>query len=112
MKLEELRVGNWVYALKSQPDPIQIGELFHIWKGRDYSPIPISKEWLEKIGFEKFQFKDQSERYRFKDNLYIDIVLYPTIRFEWRRTPICAIKYVHEVQNICFDLSIYEKSLD
>ena len=53
IKANELRIGNYVYALKSTPEPIRIGNDYSIYLDRDYSPIPLTEEWLLNFGFEK-----------------------------------------------------------
>lgn len=55
MTANELRIGNRVFC-KMENDDIQI-ELDAMYDVRHYMPIPLTEEWLLRMGFKKTQRK-------------------------------------------------------
>jgi len=121
---QELRIGNLLYyhltedvcevnyiGEKSFDCKTELGSMAH----GVYDPIPLTKEWLLKIGFDKekdHKWKDGSitpEIYVFKSyfieftNIYTVVVLARMNRSggEFIR----SVKFVHEIQNLIFALT-------
>jgi hypothetical protein len=104
MKPNELRIGNYVYAFKTiwQIDNTYFCNLEQI---ETYNFIPLTEEWLLKFGFEKVEDinKDTYPDYKIKgmlihSNVHGNYVL-------GNYSPICFIKYVHQLQNLYFALT-------
>ena len=92
MEIKELRIGNYINI----HDTITQMELddFH-FSSSFMNPIPLTEEWLLKLGFEKayetcYQYKDfiLDDRFIMMD---IDITI--------------QLKYVHQLQNLYFALT-------
>lgn len=119
MEESELRIGNWVY-LKSKNKWYQIGNGHDIDEGidsDDFSPIPLTEEWLLKFGFvhdcatpDINFWIDMITHYLelrdFRDEWYPTYCQLPEMPNE--RTQRCgmnAIKYAHQLQNLYFALT-------
>ena len=112
MQASELRIGNYVSnqtgelrdILIGKPHKFLIGDF--VWAD-GYVPIPLTKEWLLKFGFEK---RDKTE----------DGIIYGILNFTliYGRTydndfcyflngyhNDCHLKYVHQLQNLYFALT-------
>ena len=119
MEIKELRIGNYI-------SPLGIGltkvEGFCIWDNliqssnfaerdiEDFEPIPLTEDWLLIFGFEK---DSQVNLFRLENKLGI-IVYYPKTSVEKAKINfmltnasfmINTIRYVHELQNLCFALT-------
>jgi hypothetical protein len=121
MKNTELRIGNLVYALKSTLDPVVIGNDYNIYFDRDYSPIPLTQEWLLKFGFQNKKDKKYKQKLWFIDNLDFEFRLRQSVNgyynlfmfdiyFQKESPTKYNIYYVHQLQNLYFALT--EKELD
>lgn len=99
MKNTELRIGNLVYALKSTPNPVVIGNDYNIYLNRDYSPIPLSKKWLMRFGFECRVV--YGNNHWLKNQILIFEDKKGKFEFAWG----LKIKSVHQLQNIYFALT-------
>lgn len=110
MKANELRIGNYVYALKSSSEPIIIGDDYNLYLSRDYQPIPLTEEWLLKMGFKgRVDFKwnnnvgiqivDNKYYFAFKD---LSNVLFHSV---------IECKDVHQVQNVYYSLTNEELTI-
>ncbi len=108
MKAQELRIGNYLKIIETNQDTeIYLLGIQHILecevKGipSNYSPIPVSPEWLEKLGFEnKHIFKIKGNfsmsKHPYRDDIY-HLVGYAN--------SIIVIEYVHQLQNLFFALT-------
>ena len=98
MKANELRIGNW-FIEKDEVKQFD-GDFYHLL-GCD--PIPLSQNWLEKLGFEYSEFEDLYQ----KDGFDVDIEdgvychFYLNEYGDWYKD----IDYVHQLQNLYFALT-------
>lgn len=112
MKANELRIGN--YYLSFGVDLKQVETLHKDKILIDFTPIPLTEEWLLKFGFElinespinykvyELKFISFNVVKDFKQNLYeveVYSVTYP------------IIKYVHQLQNLYFALTNEELTI-
>lgn len=110
MKTREFRIGNYIYAqdLITQVKSLSDGSINN-WINPEvnHSPIPITEEWLIKFGFK--QERLISWIIYAEDNslsLYFDLVSHEVIYGKTK------LKYVHQVQNLCFILLDIELTLN
>jgi hypothetical protein len=105
IEAKELRIGNWVYALKSKPEPVKIDDdRFPIYATRDYSPIPLTPEILKKAGF------IISEAVAEADIIELNRAPY---YFELKTgNEKVVIKYLHQLQNSFFALTGQELEIN
>lgn len=110
MKATELRIGNWVHY-NSFDGVVCSSDLFDIDKGIiKAKPIPLTKEWLERFGFELL---NKSVEYWgkngfcftwLKDNIEKSDCLYLFLDgLSVNKRP--EIRYVHQLQNLYFALT-------
>lgn len=116
MKVNELRIGNWVSTISDEPELLKIEgiklydldtdddcvrlESFDTWTAIDcIAPIPLTTEWLERFGFEKIN----ASGIRYYNNGKINITLDFSINYDaGQRT---HIQYVHQLQTLYFALT-------
>ena len=104
MKANELRINNYVY-LKHEDDENEVLKFdFEMgWNFDFIEPIPLTKEWLLKFGFEK---EDEFLELQINDDIsiiwvgYLSIMIQGTIGFMYESELI----YVHQLQNLYFAL--------
>ena len=91
MEEKELRIGNYV-NIEGEIFKVDLQELYY--NSSLMNPIPLTEEWLIKLGFEKayetcYQYKDfiLNDKFIMMD---IDITI--------------QLKYVHQLQNLYFAL--------
>lgn len=101
MKANELRIDNIVYF---QGRVVNVPRIDCNLSNNVYEPIPLTEEWLLKLGFEKVEDinKDTYPDYKIKgmlihSNVHGNYVL-------GNYSPICFINNVHQLQNIYFAL--------
>lgn len=109
MKIEELRIGNWVMGYH---DPFQWSlEHFDLLKQADLDeivkePVLITEEVLLKCGFE---IKPDTFVYSGRLDLQVEFMLGEysfRIEVENRHTTfVRVIKYLHELQNLYFSIT-------
>ena len=108
MKSTELRLGNYVYSCKGGIETIVGMVAFGIEV--TFEPIPLTKEWLLKFGFNANRYNDEFELYPLMfDCEYTD-------HGEWNISydghPLSTeVKYVHQLQNLYFALTGEELTL-
>ena len=113
----ELRIGNylnWIgMALEAR---IMHGEDFKrvydslITKENVFKPIPLTEEWLLRVGFEKDGVRLGCKEYKTNDlNVYKMIGDYP--HFAHGVIDDIRLKYVHQLQNLYFALTNKELTL-
>ena len=109
MEATELRIGNWVETIEGE---IQIQNGWEIDEGNECSPIPLTKEWLDR--FNMFNGKEYAYgNYTLRRGNYA-ISDIPDISDrgwsigiesseEWMF--LVCVKYVHQLQNVIFALT-------
>jgi hypothetical protein len=105
MKASELRIGNFIKGKspekKVYEEPVKIDEYYLTMffnKMMDVEPIPLTEEWLLKFGFETNDVRFwQISSFRLHINRYGEWI-FKVETFEQE------IKYVHQLQNLYFDL--------
>lgn len=116
MEANELRLNNWVNHCNKEVQ-ITIHDLFDIAVFEDdvFTPIPLTEEWLFKLGFEKI------EEYQFEISVSIncrislinvnlesgiDVDIYTcNVNKEYGCWLNTKNKYVHQLQNLYFALT-------
>ena len=131
VKTQELRIGNWVYVLKADSDPVRIGDDYNIYLDRDYSPIPLTEDWILKFGFELYEYHLNDKMSDNPDFIYLSYKMeldgkryYYTItntefddwqfcvKVEWAEEMLIAsCQYIHQLQNLYFALTKTELTL-
>ena len=114
MKVNELRIGNWIKGPKGarydgREFQWHIGEYIMCNEYSDFiddiEPILLTEEWLLKMGF-----KPQGEGYSYT-NLLLQDFRESYSMFEWdsyNEVEVCIkndIKYIHQLQNLYFALT-------
>jgi hypothetical protein len=111
MEAEELRLGNYVWN-DVQQIPVKVNlkilseQFYRKDKKQLWEPIPLTEEWVLRLGFEKVDNHD----YKF-NNYVVDLYgIRPYFGESWQdyRTP---IDYVHQLQNLYFALTGTELKL-
>lgn len=113
---KELRIGNILMK-----DGIQVTidarSIFDIWDKSDkYSPIPLTPEILERVGFEKTTHKLNEFNiiyYDYRQGNWVLSVITTGVEVEFApsfetiedRQHICTIHYLHQLQNLYFALT-------
>lgn len=119
MKPNELRIGNYI-DLGGGRNLWQISE-DDILATLNLNPILLSEEWLKKFGFEKGGNYFSKQINSWDSTIYIiledlDYVIYfeeenMDERHANNYVSLCAIKYVHELQNLWFALTKNELNI-
>lgn len=113
MKVNELRVGNWIH-LSSNTDGIETDLqccLFHLRELDSvkyvYTPIPLTEEWLVKFGFHVPSIK--SRPYGKLGVIEVGSLPAGDWYYDDGLSVICSnTKYVHQLQNLYFALTGFE----
>jgi len=114
MKATELRIGNWVEneSTNRQVEGVQLTGGYNevmFWKimafEHDISPIPLTEEWLVKLGFESegnMWYTTNNISYNTEDNRVVreQPGILGTIY-----NAITRVSYVHQLQNLYFVLT-------
>ncbi len=108
MKNTELRIGNKVdlYGTIATVQKADFSTGLAVTKGK---PIPLTEEWLVKLGFEKdntFMSKEHPFAEYVKEGVIINL---PYLNFVFNETESdIQIKSVHQLQNLYFALTSEE----
>jgi hypothetical protein len=103
MKKSDLRIGNWVFDSEGFDYRIQGYELY-VNLVEDFKPIPLSEEWLERLGF---GYNNFYQNFRIKAGDDFNSIKY--FEGEWCYNNyesdagcyfVTTVQYVHELQNL------------
>jgi hypothetical protein len=113
IQANELRIGNWVFNPKNNFHfKIDGFHILDLWAGEDckfIQPIPLTPEILEKAGFEKNGKRFSKDWfYLWSDNYNIVFAL---AEMEESIGKYLNIEYVHQLQNLYFDLTGQELNI-
>jgi len=117
MRAEELRIGNWVYMGSDYGDEqvtaYQIYN-FNMTRNqtadyyREWQPIPLTEEWLERFGLKREMVWVWSTHIRHDTIMLFDVGT-KSVEFARNRSRsaiiIPNIHYVHQLQNLYFALT-------
>jgi hypothetical protein len=126
IKASELRIGNY-YNHNEEIRQVTPNTILDVWESeREWcKPIPINEEWIEKFGFQLFDY-EELEHEDFPNFFYKSYKIYPritkryyyaitnapdgkfdfTIKVEFAdEILITSINYVHQLQNLYFALT-------
>jgi hypothetical protein len=103
MKSNELRLGNWI--LDVQDNQIQVRKTYFVFMAsyEICKPIPLTEEWLLKLGFIKHVSQSIWYTLNKVDVWFFDGKYVNDIDVE--------IKYVHQLQNLYFALTNEELTM-
>lgn len=117
MKANELRIGNLVSEMVLETVPISGIEPKHVWVTVNdelqyhldvYSliPIPLTEEWMNKLGFEGIENPNHTNSIVYTNHSNIEII-YSKFGYNLRDINV-QVKYVHSLQNLFFALTSEE----
>lgn len=100
---KQLRIGNRVKYIGGQAI-VENGEaIMDIEEGLDIAePIPLTEEWLVKLGFWHDDYYNSAKRFVSKSPI---ILIEGNGYYTLCHYPICKIQYVHQLQNLYFALT-------
>jgi hypothetical protein len=111
MTANELRIGNYVKFGKLFKKVVEIAEegfyildkdgttLKNTWA--DLQPIPLTKEWLLKFGFDGCTAPNKCIKVGYNDDDFI----HNQMSLMFKRNIIIKLNYVHQLQNLYFALT-------
>ncbi len=121
MKAAELRIGNWiensfqnyakVYGVQSTLEAVLIDNEWQTHEIVNCKPIPITSEWLERLGFEKDKGSDTSFSHSESNDLYVcgfGYDYYLSMRYCSFET---NVGNVHQLQNLYYALEGIELTI-
>ena len=118
MEANELRIGNYVYTDNLVVKSYSADGLYNLIKsieeGTDkIKPIPLTEEWLLKLGFKDndYTFDLMFKRKKITVSWYSRIVL-SGIRGGFYISKYRHIKYIHQLQNLYFALTENELKIN
>lgn len=114
MTVNELRIGNLVHKMQLNIDsgkyefpivPVDLRILFDLVNNKTtIEPIPITGGLLLKAGFKKSKMPNNPKLMEFTKGDFI-IYMYEEIEIYYGCYTYVKIKYIHQLQNLFFDLS-------
>jgi hypothetical protein len=123
MKANELRIGNMVEIGSGFPRALTLqdfqSQFFEQELGRNIRPIPLTKEWTQRLGLEQIPFNDALRLPNCKSYLikwlHLDSNTFVLgMQSELGNQEVISeleIKYVHQLQNLYFALTGEELTL-
>lgn len=122
MKVNELRIGNFLGIISCIDDNLHTHQVWHIKENDElingieltnFRPINIKEEWLIKLGFEK-QKGIYRSFYQSNDNNYLSIC-FDNDRYYFMDVnedpSFSGFNYVHQLQNLYFALTNEELTI-
>lgn len=123
MNLKELRVGNLVKGPAGNIYPCNVATMYKLANERsNISPIPLTEEWLKKFGFKNEGLKLHMKKNDAAVIFFLAPVQHKTTEwFPWigrsfdtkekSHVILNAVKYVHQLQNLYFALTVTELTI-
>ena len=114
IQANELRIGNWVKYGDLNVKSFSVDGLYNIITDiENYKPIPLTEEWLLRLGFDKYK---DTNNFKIKSNKYFSLTEekqgYLKIGISNNKWNIINfgnksifIKHVHQLQNLYFALT-------
>jgi len=107
IQINELRIGNLIQEGKVEQIDNSIDEVYYSGNGYyqsnyccNLNPIPLTEEWLIKLGF-----KQKSSFYRIEDSRFVEVIIHDDgIDVCNHSVYLPHIKSVHQLQNLFFAL--------
>jgi hypothetical protein len=97
MEASELRIGNWVYDIRGEQN-IQCDLQFMKQAHDRIYPIPLTEDWLVRLGFRLIRECYYKGNFQFYPKLglwfWFEIAIHPD-----------RLKHVHQLQNLYFALT-------
>ena len=111
MEITELRIGNLIKYANHKGHIgneyfVDLDILKEIQEGIKYQPIPLTEEWLSKLGFGFVSHKAGQIYYRHRSNGWTVLHSYGKWHYSTSQS-VCLgkeLKYVHDLQNLFFSL--------
>jgi len=102
MEAKELRIGNWIYS-NTDKDIYRV-DLIESWRNYlSISAIPLTEEWLLRVGFEKTESGNYSNEEGSFELIHNNVIGFRFAVEGQYAYP--EIKYVHQLQNLYFALT-------
>ena len=111
MKANELRIGNLFQYQTSKGYDYDVFTTKYIQDLIDdpqddfFEPIPLTEDWLVKMGFDKKKIGRNQFNMLFNWTNNIDIIQYDDGSFYFDNSIMVKIEYVHQLQNLYFALT-------
>ena len=116
MKANELRIGNWISlnGNSTQVDVIDYKQViatdFGLVELKFIQPIPLTEEWLLKLGA---QLDEEDDSFVFTDSgFYVSVNENSEALFFFKNEELCEFNYVHQLQNLYFALTNEELKIE
>ena len=124
MEAKELRIGNLVYGVSDRIEtvvglgnntisayPGKLVDAQMFFTEDDFTPIPLTEEWLVKFGFEPYENIGNRRFYHIENFIVESSIPAAPVYYTCGRELICFIEYVHQLQNLYFALTGEELGL-
>jgi len=118
MKVEELRIGNLVLWVIAKPHMKKVSTVVDLKTcyindelPHNYEPIPITEEWLVKLGLIKHDPNFYSNKDRDLRLAVVNDCVHCSIGTDESGVLFKIIRYIHELQNLYFCLCEEELTL-
>ena len=105
MKASELRLGNFIYDTKGTVNTVTIEALQYVLANEERlqaKPIPLTEQWLVRLGFEKRKHQTYGISYGLKAIAIVVSASGTFINLDYIDAP---LDYVHQLQNLTFALT-------
>ncbi len=121
MKATELRIGNWIKTVTNREVQVAAPTLFD-FHDYDFHPIPLTEEWLVKLGFRMHEGNQYRKYYLIDEDDFqkaFEVSLNPpgtidycfTPRLQYGNRIDLRIDFVHQLQNLYFALTGQELTI-
>jgi len=125
MKANELRIGNWVrskYPINKETFQVYQMAFKQMPTTKDHDldlsswePIPLTEEWLVKLGFKEIKENDSTKSFLYQSSDRCDYIAYSHeygIDFFYSEHEYLKPRFVHTLQNLYFALTGEELTIE